>query len=257
MPNIEAIPDEMCLYNALDPYHVNFDNKPLQNIIARQKMINTAVDYNTNILASAKGSTGSLADRLDASLQDSGHLIPAAVDFALHSIEEHTDSADYVRMTDLERDKLSLVADGATNISLSFESAGVISGTSVDFSNGIVVLADSVSTSWRWTTGKMYLDVVSAPASHIHFYDQEPAGTIPADYINYSIPSFADPTTVRVYINGCRVSLVSGYVPVANSTGILSTWTLNSISITANGFALTSAITQYDLITVDYDRLLS
>ena len=36
MPNIEAIPDEMCLYNALDPYHVNFDNKPLQNIIASQ-----------------------------------------------------------------------------------------------------------------------------------------------------------------------------------------------------------------------------
>lgn len=262
MPNIEAIPDEMCLYNALDPYHVNFDNKPLQNIIARQKMINSAVDLNTDILSSAKGSTGSLTDRLDASLQDSGHLIPSAIDLALHSIEEHTDSADYVRMTDLERDKLGLIADGATNISLSFETAGA-SSTPVDINDGTIILADSVSTSWRWTAGKIYLDMnFPMESAHTHFHDIEPANPS-GDFMTYYLPyvwddgtSSSSGSSLRVYVNGVRVSQDLGYVPVASSTSITS-WASNKIdSEDADNkkFVLLNPLTLYDLIIVDFNR---
>jgi hypothetical protein len=262
MPNIESIPDDICLYNALDPYHVDFDNKPLRNILARQKMINAAVDNNTAILASAQGSTGSLANRLIASLQDSGNLWPAAVDLCMHKIDAHTDSDYYVRMTTDERAKLLNMADGATNIQLSFETAGP-SNTPIDFpttgsgGTGAVAFADSVTTSWRWESDTLYLDVTAAPASHVHFYDQEPYNYLD-NFTTYSLPPFADITSVRVYINGSRVSQTSGYHPVANSTGI-SSWTLNSVFIDTinNCFVLTNPITQHDVITVDYDRPLS
>lgn len=259
MPNIELIPDDICLYDALDPYHVHFDNKPLRNILARQKMINTAVDLNTEILVSAQGSTGSLVDRLNGSLQDNGNLIPAAVDFAMHTMDSHTDTVNYVRMTVDERDKLENIAPDATNLQLTFEnvvpSNSIINFPADPLSAGVVVFANSPTASWRWTANQMYLDVTAAPASHIHFYDQEP-GNPSSDYMTYYLPGFADLTSIRVYINGSRVSQASGYIPVASATGITS-WALNSITINTNNFVLANPITQYDLITVDFDRSLS
>lgn len=270
MPRIDLIPDAACLYNALDPYHVTFDNKPLENILARQKLINDVVDIDHDILTSAKGSTPDLATRIDSSLELDGHLKTSAMDLALHSIESHTDTQDqsvfllitdeFVRMTERERDKLILIADEATNISLSFESAGTISGTPVDFSNGTVVFADSVSTSWRWESGiglgKIYLDLnFPLESAHVHFYDQAPLNPLGDFLTYYTTQDFAD-DSLRVFVNGVRLSLDEVYCPVATATEI-SGWVLNKIdTIDAinKKFVLMTPLTAYDLITVDFDR---
>jgi len=253
MPRIDLIPEESCYYNALDPYYVDYDNQPLRNIIARQKLINTVVDRNDLDLANAKGTTGSLAERLSSSLEDDGYLKASAVDLSLHTMDAHTDTVNYVRMTADERDKLALIADEAKNISLEFETAG-ISNIPVDIDNGVVIFADSVSTSWRWETGKVYLDLnFPLEAAHSHFYDQAPTNPL-GDFQTYYAPYDFIDGSLRVYINGSRVSQDESYHPGATPT---SSWVLNklsSVNYITKQFVLMTAITAYDLITVDFDR---
>jgi len=57
-----------------------------------------------------------------------------------------------------------------------------------------------------------------------------------------------------VYINGSRVSQDESYHPGATPT---SSWVLNklsSVNYITKQFVLMTAITAYDLITVDFDR---
>jgi hypothetical protein len=68
MPRIELIPE--VLYNALNPYHVYYDNLPIKNIIARQDMMNSSIDKNTKQILDAVGSAGTLDNRLSASLEE-------------------------------------------------------------------------------------------------------------------------------------------------------------------------------------------
>lgn len=268
MPNIDLVPE--VYYNPSDPYHHTYDNKPLRNIIARQVAINNAVDRQAYDLGSAAGSAGSLHGRLAASLEDNGTLKTSAIDAALHSIGQHTDETDqsaflatsdqFVRFTEREREKLELIQDEANQIDFNFETAG-ISDTPVEITTGTVVMADSVSTAWRYQAGKMYLDLqFSLDALHLHFYDVEPDyDTGGTQYKDYEIPTYPDfvDGSLRVYVNGTRLSeYESIYHPGDDPT---ADWVLNSFtSDAANGkFSLATAITSDDVIRVDFERTIS
>lgn len=266
MPNIDLIPD--IYYQPSDPYHYIYDNKPLKNIIARQSLINGWVDRHNLDIGNAAGSAGSMTARLAVALEDDGTLKTTAVDAALHSIEEHTDTTDqssfleetdeFVRMTERERDKLVLVEDEANYITLSFETAG-ISNTPVDFLNGNTTFADSTSTAWRYQSGKMYLDLAfPTEAAHLHFYDVTPdnddSGTL---YLDYKIPTYSDfiDGTLRVYVNGVKLSEgVDVYHPGATPD---DEWVLNyyTSDYSTGTFSLNEAITAYDVIKIDFDRV--
>jgi len=268
MPNIDLVPE--VYYNPTDPYHHTYDNKPLTNIIARQVAINNAVDRQAADLGGAAGSSGSLYARLAASLEDNGNLKTSAVDLALHSSEEHTDGTDqsafllpadeFVRFTERERERLELIQDEANLIDFNFETAGM-SDTPVEVLTGTVVMADSVSTAWRYQAGKMYLDLqFSLDALHLHFYDVEPEYDITGtQYKDYKIPTYADyiDGSLRVFVNGTRISeYESLYHPGDDPT---ADWVLNSFTSTAASgkFSLATAITSDDVIRVDFERTIT
>lgn len=260
MPQIDLIPES--LYQSFHPYHHLFDNMPLRNILARIGMVNDVVDIDHSVLTNCTGTAGSLDARLDASLNPDGSLQTTAVDLALHSIGEHTDTSDqseflesgdeFVRMTERERAKLDLIQDEANLLNIRFETASP-SNTPVDFTNGTLILADSVSTAWRWEAGKMYLDLAfPVESAHTHFYDitpNNPSGDlqtyyVPLDYIEGSL---------RVYVNGTRLSedgeiYHPGYIPTAE-------WTLNKFTVDESDttmFTLDNELNENDVIKIDF-----
>src|SRR5262252_10425004 len=114
MPELDLIP--VPLYNALQPYHVNFDNLPLQALITRIGVVNDAVDIVSRDIQNSVGSQPTLWQRLAMSQNDNGSLKASAVDAAMHHIGYHADGPgpdgiSYVRMQQAERDKLALMAD--------------------------------------------------------------------------------------------------------------------------------------------------
>lgn len=182
MANIDLIPE--IFYESFHPYHYLFDNMPLRNILTRISMVNDTASIDHLSIANAVGTAGSLSLRLDQSLEDDGTLKVSAIDTAMHGIEFHTDETDqsafievddtFVRMTERERARLDFMQDEANLLNITFETASP-SNTPVDFTNGTVIFADSVSTAWRWETGKMYLDLgFPVAAAHQHSYE---AGT--------------------------------------------------------------------------------
>lgn len=257
MPRIELIPE--VYYQPNDPYHWEIDNLPLRNIVRRQNLINLALDNVIEQMTDAIGTQGSLANRLNQSIDADGNLKATAIDQALHSIEEHQDSLDYVRMTKEQSDKLDLIADEATNFGLLVNSDG---SALVAFEAGYVRVEPSTTIT----------PVVEAPnilkfefgfpanAAHQHFYGLTPLPvSITPDYINYKVNSVATPFvegTLRVYINGIRIfEDAEVYVPGALIT---DPWTLLSYTPDhANGlFALSAAISDEDIIRVDFEIAL-
>lgn len=268
MPNLDLVPE--VYYNPNDPYHHTYDNKPLHNIIIRQQAINSVVDRHNLEIGNAAGTAGSIYARLAASIEEDGTLRTSAIDAALHSISEHTDETDqsaflqvsdqFIRFTEREREKLELVEDEANQIDFNFETASP-SSTPVEFSSGTVVLADSLSTAWRYQAGKMYLDLqFSLSALHLHYYDIEPEyDTGGTQYKDYKIPTYPDyiDGSLKVYINGFRLSEdESVYHPGPAPD---EDWTLNDFTSDAsNGkFSLTNAITANDVIRIDFERSIT
>ena len=262
MPNIDLIPES--LYEGFHPYHYLFDNMPLRNILWRISMVNSTVDIDHYVLSSAIGTAGSLGARLDVSLEDSGALKSSAIDTALHSIGEHTDTADqtafllpgdeFVRMTERERDKLELIQDEANALTITFETASP-SNTPVDFTTGQIVLADSVSTAWRWEAGKMYLDMAfPTAAAHTHFYDITPTNPS-GDFTNYFVPMAFVSGSLRVYVNGVRLNEDDEIYhpgPTPSHAWVLNKFTVDTIVPTK--FTLDEALTVGDIIKIDFDR---
>ena len=138
MPRIELI--DVPLYNPTDPYHFEIDNIPLKNLIQRQELINLSLDNVLKELRDAIGTQGSVANRLNQSLEQDGSLKTSAIDDAEHSIESHEDTDDYVRMLRTESDKLTLMADEATDLTLEFENDP---DPDVDFASGEVRFRNS------------------------------------------------------------------------------------------------------------------
>lgn len=255
MPEIELIPE--VLHEPNQPYHFHYDNLPLKAILDRLDLINSQVDINTSILRGTQGTTGSLGARLTVSTEDDGTLKASAIDAALHSIEEHTDTDDYVRMTSSERDKLALIDSEATNIEIEVEA---ISST-VLFANGTVRFQPSDTVTWSIDAPDIVKahSAFPADAAHRHNYDITPANVSPTpDYQNFKTTSINTPfieDTLRVYVNGVRLS-ATGQVRVPD-IATADTWTLTYVASqdeTLGTFSLNRALDPSDIIRIDFDE---
>ena len=254
MPEIDLIP--VPLYNALQPYHVDYDNLPLKALMTRMQLINSAVDINSQILRNSAGTQGTLDNRLNQSIGADGSLIPPAIDEALHNIGAHADgpynSVHYVRMLLDERNKLQLISDEATNIILEFQTPSNIT----TFNNGTVQFLPSTGITWNTSSPNMVQANLTFPitAAHKHYYNITPQYVGTPDFQHYQVgyPKYIS-GSLRVTINGVRIfDDEEVYVPGAM---VSSPWTLNSFTgdYTSGQFTLTNAITHLDVIRVDFD----
>jgi len=258
MPRIELIPE--VYYAPNDPYHWEVDNLPLKNIIQRQNLINLALDGALEQMRDAIVTQGSVANRLNQSIEQDGSLKTVAVDDTLHSLEEHADTANYVRMSKSQSDKLDLITDEATDIILQVDKDG---SNVVTFDSGTVIFESSDTVIPSVTSpNKVKFDMVfPASAAHRHYFGLVPVhadGT--PDYINYKVTSVSTvyiEGSLRVYINGVRIfESDEVYVP---GPLVDDAWTLMSVTPDhANGtFVLSTALSEDDIIRIDFDILLS
>lgn len=255
MPRIELIPE--VYYQPNDPIHWEYDNLPLKNIIRRQNLINLSLDDVLEQMRDAIGTQGSVANRLNQSINADGSLKTAAIDEALHSIEEHTDGTTYVRMTKEQSDKLDLIADEATDVVLQVNSDG---SNLITFDSGTVILeiSDSVTPSVTAPNRVKFNLAFPVAAAHQHYYGLTPvhADLITPDYTNYKVNAGASAFvegSLRVFVNGVRIFETDDvYVPGAL---VDDPWTLMSFTPDHdNGlFALSAAITSDDIIRIDFD----
>ncbi len=262
MPNLDLIP--VPRYEPTTPYHHIADNAPIDALITRIDLLNSAVDINSNILRESIGSQGTLSNRLAQSMEDDGSIKSIAIDNALHKISEHLDGDGYVRMTLAERAKLSLIADEATNFGLTFYTiSGILS-----FDEGRLPIKPSDTIHWRYQDGAIYADnAFPSSVRHIHHYSIAPVSVnlITPDYINYKTTSIATPYktgSLRVYLNGIRLSedeLID--VPIWNGTSYEPTpysyteGTDVSGTVASGLFSLSAAISSSIVIFVDFDVL--
>ena len=227
--------------------------------MSRQELINNAVDNVVEDMRNAIGTQGSVSNRLSQSINPDGSLKAAAIDAALHSMDDHADSTNYVRMTKAESDKLTLITAEATDITLQVDD-----GTSqVNLTSGEVIFQSSTSIDVELESPnivKFNLGFDTA-AAHQHHYGLTPvhATLVTPDYINYkvnSIPSVFVSGSLRVFINGVRIfSDEEVYVP---GPMVDDPWTLLEFTpVPASGtFTLSAAISDEDIIRIDFDLLL-
>ena len=116
MPRIELI--DVPLFNPSDPYHWQYDILPLKNLIFRQEAINSLVDNLRELMDDAIGTQGTVSNRLNQSINPDGSIKKTSIDELQHSIEEHADTTDYVRMTNYERAKLTGIAEESTDVTI-------------------------------------------------------------------------------------------------------------------------------------------
>ena len=271
MPQINSIPE--ALYQPNQPYHYHYDNLPLKNILTRMGLVNIQVDHNTDALFGTGGSVGSLANRLDVSLAEDGTLKSSAVDAALHSIAEHSDTDEYVRMTSEERDKLSLVASEANKLFVEIEDTLPTLGEYVTMDAGTLRFRNSSTIFFDFTAP----DIVQAhslfPAeyAHKHHYNLVPANTIPGapNYTNFKTTALSTSFvegSLRVYVNGVRLSdyavMVCSWSSSSSSSSSCASGGccfkatyVESQDYEAGTFSLNRAISEDDVITIDFDEI--
>lgn len=257
MPRIELV--DVPLHKPLDPYHFEFDNQPLEALIVRQQIINDAVDINKQIMTESIGTQGTLANRLAQSIEDDGSLKTQAVDDAMHSIESHQDTVDYVRMLASERDKLTLIQDEANDLTIRVELNANTSLDDISFVSGEIVIEDTSTVTWEVGAPNKLRANLAFPiaAAHQHFYDLMPIhqNNISPDYTNYkttTVNTAFIEGSLRIHINGIRISEYEDiYVPDAvTDTQSLIRFTPDH---DAGTFALSRAITDDDVIRIDFD----
>jgi hypothetical protein len=286
MPNLNSVPVPQ--YQAGQPYHYSYDNLPLQALERRDEVINNAVDIHAEILRDGAGTQGTLSNRLNQSLDEDGNLIPAAVDQCLHNIAEHSDGSknvdagelitysvlgyttvanpvSFVRMLELERDKLALVADEATNITISVETISSV----VLVDQGNFKIAESSDIEWQIEpdgTGYKYKPVlkINLDQAHQHNYGVVPnlvsAGT-PVVYETPSAMAYME-NSLRVYVNGIRLNNSSTEPVSYPSTNVTFGDIYDSNYYTesdpsAGQFELNAALNTGDRIRIDYDISLT
>ena len=255
MPRIELIPE--VYYNPQDPYHWEVDNLPLKNIIRRQNLINLSVDNVLSQIRDAIGTQGSMANRLNQSINADGSIKSTAIDAALHSIEDHADTDIYVRMTRAQSEKLNLIADEATNLSIQIDTDG---SNSVLFDSGVVEIQASSSVTPTVTAPNILKFDLAFPveAAHRHFYGATPVSVdlMDPDYKNYtvdSVPSAFVDGSLRIFINGVRIfsdHQVYAPGPLADDPWTLLSFTPDPLN---GAFVLSTAISEEDIIVIDYD----
>lgn len=248
MPRIELI--DVPLHQADDPYHFEFDNLPLKALKTRQELINSSLDNLIAQMRDAIGTQNTVANRLNQSIDPDGNLKSSAINEALHSISEHTDTDEYVRMTAAERAKLDGIDSEATNITVTVDDVVLDAGTVLFDSSSSIQVELTSPNIIKW-------NLAFDPAfAHQHYYNLEPVpADLSPDYINYKVNSISSAFiegSLRVYINGMRIFEDEVYVP-----GVLvdDPWTL--IKFTPNHtdgtFVLSTAISSDDIIRIDFD----
>ena len=281
MPDISSI--SIPRYKASDPYYYAYDNKPLDAIEQIISLINTQTDLNTQAILESGGSY-TLSQRLNISLYDNGDLKQSAINNALHNIGHHTDGTytvssseltayqsnypsvanpvPFVRMLQAERDRLETVDDNANHLEIDVEDNN--SSTTVTYSTGTITLKPSSTVVWN--VGGIYPNqeisaevTTSLTNSHEHYENTVPLSySLTPDYKTYLVNGPAFMTgSLKIYINGVRIfpSPNSTYAPSSDPS---LPWGLNSYTEDGNtGFTLTNAITQDDIIIVDFTVALS
>jgi hypothetical protein len=233
-------------YQPLWAYHHYYDNLPIEDIEDQIFVVNAQVDLNQLALEDSVGTAGSLANRLNQSLEEDGSLKPTAIDDALHSIAEHLDEGGYVRMTDTERSKLSLVESEATNLSVTIET---ISTTLTWPTVGNVLrLADSDTIMWRIESGEVYADTAWAISVMVlPSYNITPILVSGYTYKTTSVNTPYKSGTLRVYINGLRL----------NTTELIGGYKYTETSPTLGTFTLNKALGTSDVLRIDFDQPLT
>lgn len=292
MPDLTKMP--VPLYSADQPYHWEYDNLPLKALADRDVAINNAVDSQSQILQDAAGNQSNVAVRLNQSLEDNGDLMASAVDQAMHNIAAHQDGSlnlsvsqidvfqnDYgyvlsnpvpfVRMLEAERDKLALVANEATSFALevyipspsniSLIPSSICVSNICLFDNTVVQLQPSDFITWEVQSPNVLKPILNlnTESFHRHYYDLEP---ITSDYIDFNVSNVSTQFvegSLRVYINGIRLSSEYEvlYPPVLNPDS--SSWSSNKYTPdhTTGTFQLYNPITSNDIIRIDFDVLLT
>ena len=263
MPQINLIPE--VLYEPNQPYHYLYDNIPLKNILARISLVNIQTDRNADMLLGTAGTTGSLANRLDASLDEDGSLKTDSVDDALHGIGHHTDGegpdgVEYVRMTAEERSKLSLLESGSNLITLQVDDEGTILSGNIELRSSTTIFFDLEAPNVVRAHSAFPPDV-----AHRHVYSLVPADQTPApgtpDRKSFLTTALATPYvegSLRVYINGTRIG-DGTYVPIFSGSSTPSSWMLFSVSSEDHemgSFELNSAVPLGNDIWIDFDILI-
>ena len=269
MPNIDKITE--VLYDGNQPYHVEFDNLPLKNILTRIDLVNSQVDINSDILRASCGSVGTLENRLAASIEDDGKLKKQAVDSSLHNIGSHEDGeyngVEYVRMRKDERDKLTDIRSEANKIEVEIEDS--ISSETIEYytiSNGKIRLRASDSTAFEFNEPDIIKihSVYSPSAMHIHHYEVEPAHAVdvsdPDYYKSYKTTimntAFIN-GSLRVYINGTRINSASSTkVLIGSQPSVDANWKdiyLESQDPTTGTFSLNTTIESSTNIFIDFN----
>lgn len=287
MPDLTKLP--VPEYAANQPYHWEYDNLPLKVLAERDLIISNAVDNQTQILNDAAGTQGNIANRLLQSIDEDGNIKSSAINESLHSISAHEDGqksvssteldyyintlgyaelvnpVGFVRMLEAEREKLSLIAEEATSLKLEFcgDSACTASNITL-FENEKVQFQPSEYITWEFTSPNVIKPILnmSVEFAHRHYYDIEP---ITENYINYDVNSINSSFvegSLRVYINGARLSEeYEVFYPLNPSD---ASWATNNNIIKGgynkftsdhvNGtFSLANAITENDIIRIDFD----
>lgn len=280
MPNLNSVPVPQ--YQADQPYHFSYDNLPLKALERRDEVINNVVDIHSEILKDGAGTQGTLANRLNQSLDEDGNLLPVAVDQALHNIAEHSDGSknvdagelstysvlgyttvanpvSFVRMLDLERNKLALIADEATDVTISVETISSV----ILVDEGNFKLAESSDIEWQVIPdgpGYKYSPVLkmSTTFAHQHFYQIAPTLTAP---LTYETPVGYTADSLRVYINGVRLTTSSTETVSYPSTNVTfgDIYVANYYTETdpTNGeFTIDVALNVGDILRVDFDQSL-
>jgi hypothetical protein len=277
MPDLGQIPVPQ--YSPDQPYHWEYDNVPLQALAQRDEIINGQVDIHAKILSDCNGTQGTLANRLAHSIDPDGSLITSSVDSSLHNIGKHTNGSvtvstqelsdysalgfpsisnpvSFVRMLQEERSKLQMIASEATNMAVAVETISNI----IVFDQGTVQLGASSSIGWEIHNTNVVTPVlnISTDFSHRHYYDINPVLVSGANYKVTSSSTNYIQDSLRVYINGVRLSATDDvYYPSQNNNTI--TWTLNRFTPNnLNGtFSLETSISTSDVIKIDFDLSLT
>jgi hypothetical protein len=244
MPNIAGMP--ITKYQPLWAYHHYYDNLPIEDIEDQLFVVNAQVDLNEGALADSIGSAGSLANRLNQSLEEDGSLKTTAIDDALHSIAEHLDAGGYVRMTDVEQSKLNLIDSEATNLSIAVET---VSTTLIWPTVGqIFKLVDSDTVTWRVEDAEVYADTAWAKSLVVlPSYNITPVLVSGYVYKTTSVNTPYKAGSLRVYINGLRL----------NTTANVGGYKYTETSPTLGTFTLNKALGSGDVFRIDFDQPLT
>jgi hypothetical protein len=260
MPRIDLI--TKVLHEGLEPYHLDYDNLPLKGIIERINLINHTLDTIEEILNSAQGSTINIGTRIDQSINDNGELKEEAINEILHNIGYHTDGEydgiEYCRFTQDERNKLENISDEAKNISFEIPESDI---SNIIFDNGLLKIenTDNIKCEFESPNILKFNLNFNTNSLHNHYYNVIPnhVDELDPDYQNYILPIEYQEDTLRIYINGIKISENGNYV-YDKDNGPSGDWYLTSYTLNEDmqSFTLSRSLNENDEILVDFDSNL-